>query len=83
MTESKRVWPEEEPWWQFTPRNLGTGYLTPAAAGLLLVWSGVELVGGGLGTGRTVLFVILAVCGIALLFQSTYGLKKLRRRSRG
>ncbi|GAB2591706.1 hypothetical protein [Kribbella endophytica] len=77
---SKRVWPEDEPWWQFTPRNLGTGYLTLAAAGLLLVWSGIELVGGGLRTSQTVLFVVIAVCGIALLFQSTYGLKKLLRR---
>jgi hypothetical protein len=47
---------------------------------LLMVWSGVELVGGGLRTGQTVLFVVILICGIALLFQSTYGLKKLLRR---
>ncbi|MEV6281437.1 hypothetical protein [Kribbella sp. NPDC051770] len=76
----KRVWPEDEPWWQFTPRNLATGYLTLFAAGLLLVWSGVELTHGGLGTGRTVLFVVIAVCGVAMLCQSTYGVKKLLRR---
>jgi hypothetical protein len=76
----KPTWPADEPWYQFTPRNLGTGYLTLVAAGLLLVWSGVELTRGGLGTGQTVLFAIIAVCGLAMLFQSAFGLKKLLRR---
>lgn len=77
---SKRVWPEDEPWWQFTPRNLGTGYLSWFAGGALLVWGGMELLGGGLRTGQMVLFAIITVCGIALLFQSTYGIRKLLRR---
>ena len=77
---NKPTWPADEPWWQFTPRNLGTGYLTLGAAALLLIWSGIELLGGGLERNQTILFIIIAVCGLALLFQSTTGLKKLLRR---
>ncbi|MEV5966954.1 hypothetical protein AB0L70_34610 [Kribbella sp. NPDC051952] len=77
---NKPTWPADEPWWQFTPRNLATGYLTLGAAALLLIWSGIELLGGGLERNQTILFVIIAVCGLALLFQSTTGLKKLLRR---
>jgi hypothetical protein len=38
------------------------------------------LLGGGLERNQTILFIIIAVCGLALLFQSTTGLKKLLRR---
>ncbi|WP_328322656.1 hypothetical protein OHA70_28065 [Kribbella sp. NBC_00382] len=76
----KPVWPADEPWWQFTPKNLATGYLTLAAAGVLLIWSGTELLGGSPDRNQTILFIIIAVCGVVMLFQSTYGLKKLLRR---
>ncbi|GAA3545821.1 hypothetical protein [Kribbella ginsengisoli] len=76
----KPVWPADEPWWQFTPRNLATGYLALGAAALLLIWSGTELLSGTPDRNQTILFVIIAVCGVALLFQSTQGLKKLLRR---
>ncbi|WP_405059307.1 hypothetical protein OG474_42195 [Kribbella sp. NBC_01505] len=75
----KPTWPADEPWYQHTPRNLGLGYLNLGVAALLLIWSGVELVGDKLSTGQTVLFAIIAACGLALLFQSTTGLKKLLR----
>ncbi|MDX6264363.1 MAG: hypothetical protein QOH84_6051 [Kribbellaceae bacterium] len=76
----KPVWPADEPWWQFTPRNLATGYLTLGAAALLLVWSGVELLNGTPDRNQTILFIIIAVTALILLLQSTYGLKKLLRR---
>jgi len=76
----KPTWPADEPWYRFTPRNLGTGYLSLAAAALLLIWSGAELTRGDLSTGQVVLFIIIAVAGLALLFQSALGLKKLLRR---
>jgi hypothetical protein len=79
LMNDKPSWPADEPWWQFTPRNIATGYLTLAAAGLLLVWSGVELVSGTPNRNQTILFIIIAVAGLAMLFQSTYGLKKLLR----
>jgi hypothetical protein len=75
----KPVWPADEPWWQFTPKSLGTGYLTLGAAGLLLGWSGVELLGGSTDRNQTILFVIIAVAALVMLFQTTYGLKKLLR----
>jgi choline-glycine betaine transporter len=65
---------------EFTPRNLGTGYVTLAASGLLLVWSGIELVNGGMDRNQTILFIIIAVLGLVLLFQSTAGIRKLLRR---
>jgi hypothetical protein len=80
---NKPIWPADDPWWQHTPRTMATGYLTLGAAAILLVWSGIELLGGGLEPTQLILFIIIAVCGVAMLFQSTYGLKKLLRAKRG
>jgi hypothetical protein len=78
MTD-KPTWPADEPWWQYTPRNIATAYLTLGAAVLLLGWSGVELLGGSPDRNQTILFIIIALAGLAMLFQSTYGLRKLLR----
>jgi hypothetical protein len=71
----KPTWPADEPWWQFTPRNLATGYLSLAAAALLIISSTVALLNGS----QIILSAVIGVLGLLLLLQSTTGLKKLLR----
>jgi hypothetical protein len=71
----KPTWPADDPWWQFTPRNLATGYLSLAAAALLIISSTVALLNGS----QIILSAVIGVLGLLLLLQSTTGLKKLLR----
>jgi hypothetical protein len=80
----QQKWPAvDDPWWRFTPRNVGTGYLSLAAAVLLLIWSGVDLANGDLDRGRIILNVVIAVLGLLMLIRSVTGLQKLHRRKAG
>jgi hypothetical protein len=75
----KPIWPADDRWWQHTPRTIATGYLTLGVAAMLLIWSGVELLGDNLDRNQTILFILIAICGVAVLFQSTSGIKRLLR----
>jgi len=78
--ENDPIWPADDPWWRFTPRNLASGYLSLFAALLCLAWSAWSLLGGGIGTRATVFFAVLAVVSVLLLVQSASGLKVVLRR---
>lgn len=80
MSDNDPIWPAEDPWWRFTPRNLASGYLSLFGALICLGWSTLTLLGGGIGTRRTVLFAVLAVVSVVMLVQSTNGLKVVLRR---
>jgi hypothetical protein len=78
--ENEPIWPAEDPWWRFTPRNLASGYLSLFAALICLAWSGWSLLGGRIGARATVFFALFAVVSVVMLVQSTSGLKVLLRR---
>jgi hypothetical protein len=82
MSEPKEPWPADDPWWRFTPRNLAVGYLSLAAAAIVIVWSLWTLLGEGLDTTHTIFFVAMLVIGILWLVRATNGLKVLLRRRR-
>lgn len=73
-------WPADDPWWRFTPKSLAVGYLSLFAALLCLGWSVWSLLGGGLGTARTVFFVAFGIVAVLWLVRTTNGLKVLLRR---
>jgi hypothetical protein len=78
--ENDPIWPADDPWWRFTPRNLASGYLSLFAALLCLAWSTWSLLDDGTGTRATVFFAVLAAVSVLMLVQSANGLKAVLRR---
>ena len=81
--ENDPRWPADDPWYRFTPKNLAVGYLSLFAALICLAWSVWSLLGGGLGTARTVFFIALGILAVFWLVRATNGLKVLMRRRSG
>lgn len=74
------VWPADDPWWRFTPKNLAVGYLSLFAALIVFGWSVYSLLGEELDTTHMVFFIGLGIVAVLWMVRAANGLKVVLRR---
>lgn len=72
------IWPANDPWWRFTPKNLGIGYLSLIAAGVVLASSIYFLLQDSTSTRQLIFQGAIGIVAVVWMVQAANGLKSLK-----
>jgi hypothetical protein len=73
------IWPANDPWYRFTPKNLGTGYLSLLAAGLIFASSLYTLLHETTNMKWTIFEAAMGLVALVWMVTAANGLKSFKR----
>ncbi|MCU1684675.1 MAG: hypothetical protein JWQ81_5414 [Amycolatopsis sp.] len=73
------IWPANDPWWRFTPKNQGIGYFSLIGAGVVFASSLYILLQDSTNTKSTILEAAMGVIAVLWMVRAANGLKSLKR----